>query len=209
MIPVNEPLLTENEKKYLIECIETGWISSEGPFVKKFEESMAKYVGKKYGVAVSSGTAALEIAVKALGIGEGDEVIMPAFTIISCAQAIVKAGAKPVLVDCDYRTFNMKVEDIESKITEKTKAIMVVHIYGLSVDMEPVINIARRYALKIMVLRRPMWKYRFLIFLEKMRNSVSNIPQIIHFCRGRALSLPFFGQTRGSAPTLMKSTMKY
>jgi len=149
MIPVNEPLLTENEKKYLIECIETGWISSEGPFVKKFEESMAKYVGKKYGVAVSSGTAALEIAVKALGIGEGDEVIMPAFTIISCAQAIVKAGAKPVLVDCDYRTFNMKVEDIESKITEKTKAIMVVHIYGLSVDMEPVINIARRYALKI------------------------------------------------------------
>jgi perosamine synthetase len=149
MIPVNEPLLNGKEKEYLVECIETGWISSEGPFVKKFEKAVAKYIGKKFGIAVSSGTAALEIAVKALGIGKDDEVVMPTFTIISCAQAVVKSGAKPVLVDCDSRTFNMKVEDIESKITEKTKAIMVVHIYGLSVDMDPVIKMARKYGLMI------------------------------------------------------------
>jgi len=144
MIPVNEPLLNGNEKKYLIECIETGWISSDGPFVKKFEEGMAKYVGRKYAVAVTNGTAALELAVKALGIKEGDEVIMPSFTIISCAQAIVKAGAKPVLVDSNYFTFNMKVNEIESKITPKTKAIMVVHIYGLPVEMEPVLELSKK-----------------------------------------------------------------
>lgn len=149
MIPVNEPLLDGNEKKYLIECIETGWIGSDGPFVKKFENMMAEYVGRKYAVAVTNGTSALELAVKVLGIGEGDEVIMPTFTIISCAQAVVKAGAKPVLVDCDYYTFNMKVEDIEEKITKKTKAIMAVHIYGLPVDMDPVLEIAQKYNLKI------------------------------------------------------------
>lgn len=149
MIPVNEPLLNGNEKKYLVECIETGWIGSDGPFVKKFEEGMAKYVGRKYAVAVTNGTAALELAVKALDIKEGDEVIMPSFTIISCAQAIVKAGAKPVLVDSDYFTFNMKVNEIESKITPKTKAIMVVHTYGLPVDMYPVIELAKKYNLKV------------------------------------------------------------
>ena len=130
MIPVNEPLLEGKEKEYLIECIETGWVGSDGSFVKKFEEQMAAYVGRKYGVAVTNGTAALELAVVALGIGPGDEVIMPAFTIISCAQAVVKAGAKPVLVDAYYDTFNMEVEDIENKITSKTKAIMVVHVYS-------------------------------------------------------------------------------
>lgn len=149
MIPVNEPLLNGKEKEYLIECIKTGWVGSDGPFVKKFEESMASYVGRKYAVAVTNGTAALELAVAALGIGPGDEVIMPTFTIISCAQAVVKAGAKPVLVDSDYYTFNMKVEDIERKITSKTKAIMVVHIYGLPVDMDPVLEIASKYNLKI------------------------------------------------------------
>lgn len=143
MIPVNEPLLGEKEKEYLIKCIESGWIGSDGPFVREFEQKFSNYIGKSYGVAVSSGTAALEIAVKALGIGPGDEVIMPTFTIISCAQAVVKAGAKPVLVDCDYRTFNMLVEDIKEKVTRKTKAIMVVHVYGLPVDMDPVIEIAK------------------------------------------------------------------
>ncbi|WNL12620.1 DegT/DnrJ/EryC1/StrS family aminotransferase [Aliarcobacter cryaerophilus] len=148
-IPVNEPLLNGNEKKYLNECIDTGWISSEGPFVRRFEEGMANYVGRKYAVAVTNGTAALEMAVKALGIGEGDEVIMPSFTIISCVQAVVKAGAKPVLVDSEYDSFNMKVEGIEAKITPNTKAIMVVHIYGLPVDMNPVLELAKKYNLKI------------------------------------------------------------
>ena len=85
-IPVNEPLLNGNEKKYLCECIDTGWISSEGPFVKKFEQKMCDTVGRKYGIAVSNGTAALELAVQALEIGKGDEVILPTFTIISCAM---------------------------------------------------------------------------------------------------------------------------
>lgn len=149
MIPVYEPLLNGNEKKYLIECIDTGWISSEGPFVRKFEELFAARVGRKYGIAVSSGSAALDIAVAALGIGKGDEVIMPTFTIISCAVAVVRAGAVPVLVDCDQETWNMDSKQIENKVTKKTKAIMVVHIYGLPVDMAPVLEIAERYNLKI------------------------------------------------------------
>lgn len=149
MIPVNEPLLNGNEKKYLNECIDTGWISSEGPFVKRFEDGMANLVGRKYALAVTNGTAALELAVEALGIGKNDEVIMPSFTIISCAQAIVKVGAIPVLIDSEYDTFNMKVEDIEARITTNTKAIMVVHIYGLPVDMNPVIALAQKYKLKI------------------------------------------------------------
>lgn len=149
MIPVNAPLLDGNEKKYLNECIDTGWISSEGSFVTRFENDMAEYVGRKFAVAVTNGTAALEMAVVALGIKAGDEVILPSFTIISCAQAIVKAGAKPVLVDSDFDSFNMIVEDIEAKITSKTKAIMVVHIYGLPVDMNPILDLAKKYELKI------------------------------------------------------------
>ncbi|MDI6716139.1 MAG: DegT/DnrJ/EryC1/StrS family aminotransferase [Actinomycetota bacterium] len=148
-IPVNEPLLDGNEKKYLIECIDTGWISSEGPFVKEFEEKFAARVGRKYGVAVSNGSVALDTAVYALGLGKGDEVIMPTFTIISCAAAIVRAGAKPVLVDSDPVTWNMDVNQIELKITPRTKAIMVVHIYGLPVDMEPILSLAEKYGLKI------------------------------------------------------------
>jgi perosamine synthetase len=149
MIPVNEPLLNGNEKKYLNECIDTGWISSEGPFIKKFEDELAKKVNRKYGVAVCNGTAALEIAVEALGIGKDDEVIMPAFTIISCASALIKVGAKPVLVDSNLQTWNMDVNQIEAKITPKTKAIMVVHIYGLPVEMDAVLSIAKKYNLKI------------------------------------------------------------
>ena len=129
-IPVNEPLLNGNEKKYLCECIDTGWISSEGPFVKEFEDKMSSLAGRQYGIAVSNGTAALEVAVQALGISEGDEVIMPAFTIISCAMAVTKVGAVPVLVDSDIQTWNMNVHEIEAKITAKTKAIMAVHLYG-------------------------------------------------------------------------------
>jgi perosamine synthetase len=148
-ILVNQPLLDGNEKKYLLECIDTGWISSEGPFVKKFEEQFAARVGRKYGVAVSNGSVALDAAVAALGIQPGDEVILPTFTIISCAAAIVRSGAVPVVVDCDPNTWNMDVSQIEDKITPKTKALMVVHIYGLPVDMEPVLALADRYGLQI------------------------------------------------------------
>jgi perosamine synthetase len=148
-IPVNEPLLDGNELIYVSEAIKTGWISSEGPFVKRFEEKYSKRVDRKYGVAVANGTAALEIAVKALGIGPGDEVILPTFTIISCAAAVVKAGGTPILVDSDLSTWNMDVNQIEEKITPKTKAIMAVHIYGLTVDMDPLIDIATKYNLLV------------------------------------------------------------
>jgi perosamine synthetase len=149
MIPVNTPLLDGNEKKYLLECIESGWISSEGPFVRKFESEFAAKVGRRHGIAVCNGTAALDAAIDALNIGPGDEVIMPAFTIISCIGQIVRVGATPVLVDSDPVTWNMDVRQIESKITPRTKAIMVVHTYGLPVDMDPVMDIARRHGLKL------------------------------------------------------------
>lgn len=148
-IPVNEPLLDGNEKKYLCECIDTGWISSEGPFVKKFEREMAAYVGRKYGIAVSNGTVALEASIQALNLEVGSEVILPTFTIISCAQAITKCGLVPVVVDCEEDTWNMDVNKIEEKITSKTRAIMVVHIYGLPVEMECVLELAEKYNLKI------------------------------------------------------------
>lgn len=133
----------------MCKCIDTGWISSEGPFVKEFEQKMSATAGRKYGIAVSNGTAALEVAAQALGIGEGDEVIMPAFTIISCAMAVTKLGAVPVLVDSDIHTWNMNVDEIEAKITPKTKAIMVVHLYGLPVDVDAVLALAKKYGLKV------------------------------------------------------------
>ena len=148
-IPVNEPLLNGNEKRYLCECIDTGWISSEGPFVKEFEHRMSISVDRKFGIAVSSGTAALEVAVQALEIKEGDEVIMPTFTIISCAMSITKVGAIPVLIDSDIHTWNMDVEKIEAKITSRTKAIMIVHLYGLPVDVDRVLVLAKKYNLKV------------------------------------------------------------
>lgn len=148
-IPVNEPLLDGNEKQYLSECIDSGWISSEGPFVQRLEEGLAAKVGRSHGIAVCNGSVALEAAVAALGIGPGDEVILPAFTIISCAAAIVRAGATPVVVDSDPQTWNMNVDLLEAQITPRTKAIMVVHIYGLPVDMDPVLELARKHGLRI------------------------------------------------------------
>jgi perosamine synthetase len=146
-IPVNNICIDGHEKQYLQDCIESGWISSEGPFVEKFETQFAARVGRKYGIAVSSGSAALDIAVSALKIGSGDEVILPTFTIISCAAAIVRSGALPVLVDCDPQTWNMDVGQIEAKITPRTKAIMAVHIYGLPVDLDPLLALVDKYGL--------------------------------------------------------------
>lgn len=148
-IPVNTPLLNGNEKKYLSECIDTGWISSEGPFVERFERSFTEKIGRKHGIAVTNGTTAIDAAIDALGITAGDEVIVPAFTIISCVLQIVRVSAIPVLVDSDPLTFNMDVSQIEAKITSKTKAIMVVHIYGLPVDMNPVLALAEKYGLSV------------------------------------------------------------
>lgn len=149
MIPVNEPLLDGNEKKYLNECIETGWISSEGPFIKRFEEGFAAAVQRKHAIAVANGSMALDAAVSALRLEPGAEVILPSFTIISCAAAIVRAGLVPVAVDADATTLNIDTTLIEAAITPRTKAIMVVHIYGLPCDMDPILEISRRHGLKV------------------------------------------------------------
>lgn len=142
-IPVNTPDVSGNEASYLQECIDTGWISSEGPFVKRLEEVAASQASRVHGVAVCNGTLALELAVQALGLGPGDEVIVPSFTIISCVGAIVKSGATPVLVDADPDTWNMTAAAVEAVITERTKAVMIVHLYGLPVDMDPILALAK------------------------------------------------------------------
>lgn len=148
-IPVNQPLLDGNEKKYLAECIDSGWISSEGPFVATFEQQFAERVGRRFGIAMSNGSVALDAAFAALDLRAGDEVIMPTFTIISCASAVTRCGAVPVLVDSDAATWNMDVDQIASRITARTRAIMVVHIYGLPVDMDPVLRLAEQHGLRI------------------------------------------------------------
>ncbi len=157
MIPVNEPLLDGNEKRYLQECIDTGWISSEGPFVERFETAMAERVGRRYAVAVANGTAALELALAALGLEPGDMVVVPTFTIISCAAAVVRNGCVPLFVDADPRTWNMDLDrlaelladEIDRKGNRRLKAIMAVHVYGLPVEMAPVLALADRYGLKV------------------------------------------------------------
>jgi perosamine synthetase len=148
-IPVNQPVLDGNEKEYVLQCLDTGWISSEGPFVEQFEQKLAAHVGRKFGIAVTNGSAALDLAMLALGLPAGSEVIMPAFTIISCAAAIVRAGLLPVLVDAEPCTWNMDLEKIEARITAKTRAIMVVHIYGLPTDMKPILDLASKHNLRI------------------------------------------------------------
>ena len=148
-IPGNEPLLNGNEKKYLDECIDTGWISSEGPFVTRLEEGMSRLTGRKHGVAVCNGTVALELALQALDLTPGSEVIMPTFTIISCASAIVRAGCVPVLVDSNPQTWNMDLSQVEARITPRTAAIMAVHLYGLPVDMKPLMALAQKYRLAV------------------------------------------------------------
>lgn len=148
-VPVNEPLLTEEDFRPLEDAFRTGWISSAGRYVDEFEQGWAEYCGQSHGIAVANGTVALQVAVEALGIGQGDEVIMPSYTIISCALAAVRVGAKPVLVDCCPRTFNMRTDEIEARITPATKAIMVVHMFGHPVDMDPVLALAEKHGLAI------------------------------------------------------------
>lgn len=149
MIPVNEPLLGKRELEFVSECLATGWISSTGHFIEEFEDQWAAYCGMKYGIAVSNGTTALQVAVRCLDLKPGDEVIMPTFTIISCALAIVESGGIPVLVDSEPRTWCMDVDQVESKITLRTRAIMPVHIYGHPVDMDPLLALAEKYHLAI------------------------------------------------------------
>ena len=142
IIPVNTPLLDINEKRNVIECLKTNQLTS-GKFIKKFEKSFSSFHSKKYGISVSNGTAALEVAIKSLELKKGSEVIIPNFSIISTALSVIKNGLKPVYVDCDLKTWNTTDEAVISKISKKTKAIIITHIYGLPVNLEKIIKIAK------------------------------------------------------------------
>jgi perosamine synthetase len=149
MIPVCEPYLDGNELKYVNDAVRTGWISSSGKYVKTFEEAFADYCGVKYAVGVCNGTVALHLALSCLGIGKGDEVIIPDFTMIASAFSVCYTGAMPVFVDADEKTWNIHAGKIEEKITPQTKAIMPVHIFGNPCHMEAIQEIATRHNLFI------------------------------------------------------------
>ena len=148
-IPVCEPMLAGNELKYVTEAVSTGWISSSGKYVNEFEKKFAEYCGCQYGIACCNGTIALHLALIGLGIGKGDEVILPTFTMIASAFAVCYTGAKPVFVDSDKDSWNIDVNKIEEKITPRTKAIMPVHIFGKMCDMDAIKTLAEKYNLYI------------------------------------------------------------
>ena len=146
-IPVSSPVITKSDAENVFKVVKSGWVSSSGEEIIKFEKNLSKYVGRRYACAVSNGTAALEIAVKSLGIKKNDEIIMPSFTIISNAVAIIKNFARPKLVDTDPQTWNIKISDIEKKITKKTKALLIPHIYGFPCDMDKILKICKKHKL--------------------------------------------------------------
>ena len=148
-VPVNRPLIDAKEIKEVLKTLKSGWISADSPVNKKFEKKFSKKINRKFSVAVSSGTAAIDIAIKSLDLKKGDEIIVPAFTIISTLNQMVRQGIKPILIDSDSSTWNMKVDDIEKKITKKTKAIMVVHIYGLPTDLKKILSLSKKYKLYV------------------------------------------------------------
>ena len=149
MIPVNEPLLADEDFQLLKNAFESGWISSSGSYIKKFEKDFSKIVNRKYGIAVSSGTGAIDIAIKVLNLKKNDEIIVPNFTIISSVIEIIKQGLRPIFIDSKIDDFNIDTELLERKINKKTKAIMVVHIYGLPSNMEKILKISKKYNLRI------------------------------------------------------------
>jgi perosamine synthetase len=148
-IPACEPVIGQRELEYVTECLRTGWVSSAGQFIDEFENRWAAYCGRRYGVAMSNGTTALQAAVAALDLEPGDEVIMPTFTIVSCAQAVTYNGGRPVLVDCDPETWCMDVAQVEAAVSSRTRAIMPVHIYGHPVDMDPIVRLAQEHGLAV------------------------------------------------------------
>ena len=148
-ISIAVPVLNGNERKYVDECIDTGWISANGRFIQEFEARFAEFCGTKYALACSNGTVTLHLALKALGIGPEDEVIMPTLTYIATANAVMYCGAKPVFVDSEPGTWNIDPDAIAEKITGRTKAIIPVHLYGLPCNMDAIREIAGRYGLAI------------------------------------------------------------
>lgn len=146
---VAEPSISNLEKKYVNECLNSGWISSQGKFVDKFEGDYAKFNNTKYAVATSNGTVSLHLILLALGLSNSDEIIVPNFTYIATVNAVLYAGAKPVLVDCDAETYNIDPAKIEEKITNKTKAVIVTHLYGNPCQMDEILKISKKYKLHL------------------------------------------------------------
>ena len=177
-IPVCEPLLIGNEKKYLLDALESGWISSSGQYISAFEKAFADYCGVKHGIAVVNGTTALHLALVALGIKNGDEVIIPNFTMISSAFAVCYTGAMPIFVDADSLTWNIDIKKIEEKISSKTKVIMPVHIYGQPCEMHSIQEIANKYNLKIL---EDAAEVHGAEYLGKKCGSLSNISAFSFF----------------------------
>jgi perosamine synthetase len=147
-IPVNEPDLSGNEQKYVLDAVASGWVST-GQYVKDFERMFAEFIGTKHAITTTSGTAALQLAVASLGLGPGDEVIVPTLTIVATVFAVCYVGATPVLVDSEEDTYNIDPNLIEEKITPKTRAIIPVHLYGHAADMDPILQLAQRYHLRV------------------------------------------------------------
>lgn len=148
-IPVYQPFFCGNEKKYVNQCLDSTWISSKGEFIGRFEQAFAQYIGVNYATSVCNGTVALHLALEALGIGINDEVIVPTLTYIATVNTILQSGAKPIYVDSLDRTWQIDPNDIVRKITPRTKAVMVVHLYGLPCDMDPIRNICLTHNLKL------------------------------------------------------------
>ena len=148
-IPVSEPRITEADMASVNNAMRTGWISSAGPALTSFETAWAAYCERSHGIAVSSGTTALELAIEALDLKPGDEVILPTFTIISCALAVIRAGATPVLVDADPVTWCMDAAQVAARVSPRTRAIMPVHIYGHACDMDPLLDVADAHGLDL------------------------------------------------------------
>jgi len=149
LIPVAEPLIGEYELKLVTEAVKSGWVSSKGKFIAEFEEEFAKYIGTEYGIATPNGTAALHLALVSLGIGPGDEVIVPTLTFAAVANAVIYVRAKPVFVDSHPDYWCIDPNKIEEKITKRTKAIIPVHLYGHPCDLEFVIEAARNHELYV------------------------------------------------------------
>jgi perosamine synthetase len=149
-IPVNEPVITPAAKRYVADAMETGWVSSAGPYIDRFEAAFAAYIGRKHAVTTMNGTAALHLALVGLGVSPGDEVIIPSFTMVACVDAVLYCGAVPVFCDIDPQTFTVDPQDVERKITKKTKVIMPVHIYGHPADMDPILVLGKQHDIAVL-----------------------------------------------------------
>ena len=147
MIPVYQPVLDGNEKKYVMDCIDTGWISSQGKYIGRFEKKFAEFCNVKHGISTTSGTSALHLCTTALNLKKGDEVVMPSFTMIAPALAVAYTGAKPVFVDAEPKSWTIDVSKIKKKITKRTKAIIAVHIYGHPCYMDEIMDLAEKHNL--------------------------------------------------------------